>query len=898
MKNGIKIINLEASEIIKEINGKEIIKEYKTVLPCSLVTAKLDRMHIKVKDNKSIDFIGVNFNYGYDTEELEQLKNEVHKQKQIIRDINKKVKIAKKNSDLDEEEKILEQLQREKESLNQLEENLKTEKLAWNKDGLREKLYKNGFTLVHKHTRKGHEVEEKVTYKFWFRTPAKSRVGDSLFINEKLYDEIVKWQDMGLMLPSGETKVVEFQAYRSLTASSVEDFIEINTKHLLVVNDLDSYMNTNIVSVEINENGECVAVPRKDKVKNTLFDGMSLLDSSYFSEGHTFYLLRQHMFKSCAFTANVVQFFKDKFGDDYETAQVKDRYGNNVRVKNIRMITTENSMKIEKFAECGCLDKDEIEITSKKQMFSYWKQMVKNDRYIFGICKHNHSSKFGEYQRMSYQMVNTLLINNKQTKELAQYTVDYINNLKENDDAFIKMLEETATEGNNNNMYMDLYKKNELFRESDMYKRFKTETISSLKKRARQGKLFVEGDNLTVCGNPYLLLLHAVGEVPNIDNVVVEDFTDITLPVSKDYISCYTERFNNNEELAAFRNPHNAPNNIALLHNIKHELMQKYFNFGTNVIAVNLVNTELQDLMNGLDEDSDFLLCTNNKIALSGAKEVFRKKDYACIVNNIPKDTRKWINNNSSIAQIDNILAKSKNSIGVTSNLAQLALSYYQQEGTKELRDIVCIMSVLAQVSIDNSKKSYSIDIEKEIDRIKKLECIAKYKGMLPGWVKYIKDVKASRLLQAEQCNCTMQYLQYAIDNVKNINNNKENLDTVQLLQDIKTNGNTNYEQIKKVEELIGKYDKKVKHTKQLASEKKWKEDKIEEVVKDVRDSIISRIGNMKLTKETMFYLVNGAVKEAVLDNKEKQSDIKKYNRKMLNVLYNTHKELFLSVWA
>ncbi|ERI90972.1 hypothetical protein HMPREF1982_03534 [Clostridiales bacterium oral taxon 876 str. F0540] len=911
MENGIKIINIEGSEILKEMDGKEIIKEYKTVLPYSLVTAKLNRMHIKIKDNKSKDFIGVNFNYGYDTEKLKDLRSRIQSQKARVKDLNKKVTIAKKDCDYEEEEEILEQLQIENILLEELEENYKSEKLAWNKDGIREKLYRDGFTLVHKHVKKHKEtnnegkeitreevVEEKIFYKYWFRTPAKSRVGDSIFINKNLYDEITKWQDMGLTLPAGETKVVEFQAYRSLTASNIEDTIEINTKHILVVNDLESYMDTNIISVELNNSGECVAVPRKDKVKNILWDGMALLDSSCFAEGHNFYLLRNHFFKSCAFNANVVQFLKDKYGAEYENAQVKDRYGNNIRVKNIRMITTENSMKWEKFAECGAVGKDGIEITSNKQMFGYWKQMVKNDRYLFGICKHNHSSKYGKHQRMSYQMVNTLLLNQEQTQELAQYTIDYINNLKDNDEAFIKMLKETATDGNNNNLYIDLYNKNQLFKESDMYKRFKTETIASIKKRARQAKLLVEGDNLTVCGNPYLLLLHAVGEVPNKDNVIIERFTDVTLPISSDYISCYTQRFAEGEELTGFRNPHNAPNNIALFQNFKHELMQKYFIFGTNVIAVNLVQTELQDLANGLDEDSDFLLCTNNKVSLQATKKVFRNKDYACIVNNIPKDTKKWINDNSSVAMIDNLLAKSKNSIGVTSNLAQLALSFYQQEQTQELRDIVCIMSCLAQVSIDNAKKSYAIDIEKEIDRIKKLECIKKYKGMLPGWFKYIKkDVNAKRLLEPNKCKCTMQYLQAVINTIKNNTNNKENLDTVELLQDIKINGKTNYAQIQKIEKLVEAYDKKVKYVKKQAEKHDWKADRIEEEIRDTRDSIISRIGNLKLTEETMYYLVKNAIVNEELEDKEKESDTKKCKRKMLNVLYNTHKDLFISVW-
>lgn len=896
----IKIINIEGSKILKEMNGKKVTKEYKTVLPYSLVTEKLKRLHILIKDNKSMDFVGVNFNYGYDAEELQTAKIQLHTQKQVVKDITKSITSAKKDIDIEEEEELLEQLKVEEELLKQAKLDYEQLKLKWNKDGIREQLYKEGFTLTHKHSDKGEE--EKITYKFWFRTPAKSRVGDSLFINEKLYDNISKWQDMGLTLPEGETKVVEFQAYRSLTASNIEDTIEINTKNILVVNDLDSYMDTNIVSVELNANGECVAVDRKDKVKNTIWDGMSLADSCYFAEGHNFYLLRSHMFKSCAFNTNVVNFLKDwciANGKDYETYQVKDRYGNNIRIKNVRLITTENSMKFERFAECGCLDKDGIEITSKKQMYSYWKKIVKDDRYLFGICKHNHSSKFGEYQRMSYQICNSLLTNLDDTKEIAQYTVKYINNLKDNNEAFIEMLEQTATEGNNNNLYIDLYNQNADFKLSDMFKTFKTETISSLKKRARQGKLLVEGDNLTVCANPYLLLLHVVGEVPNANNVIIDGFTDITLPVSDKHISCYTERFNSNEELAGFRNPHNASNNIAFFKNVKHELMQKYFNFGVNVIAVNLVNTELQDLANGLDEDSDFLLVTNDITTVKSIKKIFRTEDYACIVNNIPKSNKTWINDNSSIAKIDNILAKSKNSIGITSNLAQLALSFYQQEGTKELRDIICVASVLAQVAIDNAKKSYAVDIEKEIERIKKLKCIKKYNGMLPQWFKYIKkDVKADRLLKSYKCNCTMQYLQGAIDVIKNINNNKANLDTIKLLKsDITINGDTNYLQIKKIEVLIEKYDKKVKHTKDLAKKYKWNDEKVEEQIRDTRDSIISRIGNMKLTIETMYYLVKYAISIEDAEDKEKLSDSKKYKRKMLNVLYNTHKDLFLSVW-
>lgn len=142
-----------------------------------------------------------------------------------------------------------------------------------------------------------------------------------------------------------------------------------------------------------------------------------------------------------------------------------------------------------------------------------------------------------------------------------------------------------------------------------------------------------------------------------------------------------------------------------------------------------------------------------------------------------------------------------------------------------------------------------------------------------------------------------MQYLQEALNSIKNITNNKSNLDTLKLLKDIKTNSKTNYPQKDKIEGLIQKYDKKVKHVNDLAKLYNWKEEKIEEKVRDTRDSVISRIANLTITEETMYYLIKDAIIIPEIEDKEKQSDSKKCKRKMLNILYNTHKKLFLSIW-
>ena len=53
--------------------------------------------------------------------------------------------------------------------------------------------------------------------------------------------------------------------------------------------------------------------------------------------------------KMAAFKARIQDFFRDYFGDRYETATVKDMFGKRHKVKDIEVITTDNAMKWLKF---------------------------------------------------------------------------------------------------------------------------------------------------------------------------------------------------------------------------------------------------------------------------------------------------------------------------------------------------------------------------------------------------------------------------------------------------------------------------------------------------------------------------------------------------------------------
>ena len=267
------------------------------------------------------------------------------------------------------------------------------------------------------------------------------------------------------------------------------------------------------------------------------------------------------------------------------------------------MVTTDNQIKWKKFADLmgGSID----------AAYDYWQSRVIADGCIWGIVKTDHPSKLGDVQQMSYQMINTLPCSKEDIQRIAQTSVDYVELLKADNDEFERFLRQNATEVNHYEMLADLYAQNHDFANSKMFKTDKSSIISAYVMKLRKGKITVPGDNLTVCGNPYALLLHAVGEN-------WED--DPTLKPEPGVIQCYTPRFGDGEYLCAIRSPQNQASNIAYMRNVYSEQMQKYFDFSDNIMAVNCIHTDVQARMNG--EDS--------KIRVGSEETQFRNDSVNC----------------------------------------------------------------------------------------------------------------------------------------------------------------------------------------------------------------------------------------------------------------------------
>ena len=686
---GYKIKNYQAGSIYGvELGIRNKYDETDAMLTNSLFLDFLKENDLDIyKDESTRDVICIEFDYG------------VHSYEDEIKAINQRLRAKKKELD---NAKISED---DYEDYNRICEILKS-RAEENKDKfkkktrreLREDFYKNGVNIHYpsfylKGEKKGQLKEDLVIhYNMLYRTPGKAKKGTCMFICDKLFNKAQDFLRMGIKLPDKNAPVVEIGAYSSLSTSTIVGRVRIDPSEILVIKDIDSYFKTNVISVELDDNKHCVAVPKTDyQVKNTLFDGQALIDESIFPEwGEGYILLRHHFCKMAAFRTNIQLFLQEYFGDQYETAELTDMWGNKVLAKNVKLVTTENAMKWLKF----------------DVNYSYWSDWVRKNDCQFGIVKTAHPSKLGTVQRMSYQMVNALDID--LMKDICQKTVDYIYDLKTKDEVFLDYLRANSNFSNDYEVLLALVEHNPDFIRCDYFRERKKHIINTYVLNVKNGKLIQNADNLVIVGSPYAMLLAMIGEDVNKDD---------TLLLEEGTIQCYTERFKDGEYLAGFRNPFNSRNNLDYLHNHFDSRLKKYFTFGPLIIALNMIGTDAQDRNNGSDQDSDSLYVTNQPSVVDSARRYY--KQYPTIVNNIPKEKNHYNNTPEDFAKIDNNLAASQRAIGESSNLAQIALSYSYNFDDQTIYDDVCILSVLAQCAIDNAKRKFDIDIMEEILLIK-----------------------------------------------------------------------------------------------------------------------------------------------------------------------------------
>lgn len=847
-KFGLKIKNIEASTLFGYNLGVRSHYEYKNAMfTNSLFYDFLMENGMETcKDRSTRDIICLEFNYGSRSyeDEIKHLHNQIAK------------------CDTENTEK----LEKFKHYLSLAEENA-DKYMGLKTDEIREMYYRDGVDVpyVTRDKQGGIKKTEILHYRMLYRSTGKAKKGTCMFIVDRLYEIALDYLRMGLKLPDENAPIVEISAYSPLVASTIVGKIKIEPENILILKDVDSFCKKDVISIETDENKHCVAKSRQDyRLKNTMFDGQALIDSSIFPNwANGYILLRHHFCKMAAFNSNIQLFFQDYFGDDYETAKVTDMFGNEHYAKDIKLITTDNAMKWLKF-DVG---------------YDYWCDRVHENGSNFGIVKTAHRSKLGDSQKMSYQMVNALDLDSMD--QVVKQTRDYVMSLKSDDDAFLEYLDANKNFSNDYECLLALVNQDRDFLRSEYFRDRKSAIINAHIKKVRSGKLIQNADNLVIVGSPYAMLLHAVGEDVSKDNTFYDE---------DGCIQCYTERFGSNEYLAAFRSPFNSRNNLNYLHNVYTKNLRRYFNFGEQIIAVNMLNTDFQDRNNGSDQDSDSLYVTNQQNIVEHAKYCY--ESYPTIVNNIPKEKNSYRNTPEAFAQMDNALSKAQMAIGESSNDAQLAQTYAYNFDDPVYLDCVCILSVLAQCAIDNAKRRFDIDINGEIRRLKKLINVDD-NGYPEFWDIVKKDGFDQNKINHDLV-CPMNYLyQMEFDKVRPLSSTIPTSDFF-----VQFSGKKNWRKNRKVEELIEKYSIDVLNSRVDYDESDYI------LLRSDFDYLVRDIGSIYIS-ENYFCLYSWLINRAfVVTTGQKRnignmySTMKKNRAILLSTLYSVNPKALLAVFS
>lgn len=324
------------------------------------------------------------------------------------------------------------------------------------------------------------------------------------------------------------------------------------------------------------------------------------------------------------------------------------------------------------------------------------------------------------------------------------------------------------------------------------------------------------------------------------------------------------------------------------------------------------------------------MLVTNQKEIVKASKICY--ENYPTVVNDLKESGITYSNTKTAYASMDNKFSGSQMGIGWSSNLAQLAMTYYWTELSKEssdenlikeLYDNFIILAVLAQVEIDSSKREYEVNGREEIKRISKLPCMSltktievddgKFKTIkcdFPEFMRYTREIphtKDGKELPSEvvsknksklrrrinpDLQCPMNWLENWLDKIQNISSTNT-LSTKDFF--IKMQGKANDRQMSAIMELIKEYDDYVKSS-NVAPPKS--EDEYVFTIIEKANSILEKLQAINvrnvLTINRLIEVALGLSSEVGASHKRKY-DPAKYTRKLLNLLYKSNKDRFLA---
>lgn len=553
---------------------------------------------------------------------------------------------------------------------------------------LRDFLYQKGF------------VCDGIKFVRFKRSSGSSRVGKCLFIDEKMYSRMHKWELCGLKVKDGDPiDLAALEAYIALTLSSIIGLVSIRPENFLVIEDYESVFRDKVIATRADDDGWLVAEPEEVDVTNSIWDGQSLIDKSLMGEYSEYgmILLRNRFFKSACFNCNMQKFFAD-----HGITDVSQLNGRTLAtsIEDIKIITTPSSIKYLKF---GSLEK--------------WLSLLENDG-DFGVVKHEKPTHFfdGRMVQIHYQLLNTLQMSQEDVDDLIKPSLDYLR-LIQSDPAALRFHirysggDDTLTSASTpNDVVYQMLGVTDKFVSTKLYYDFRQDVTKAFKKALSRGHILVSGNYSTLLGNPIEMLHESIG-----------------LFDGKSFVGegcvCST-RFEYDKTILGSRSPHVTMGNVWLTKNVFSEEITTYFNLSNEIVCINSINENVLMRLSGADFDSDTVLLTDNQILIKAAEKNYDR----FLVPTSLVEAKKMNRTYTKAQQADLDIKTSVNKIGEIVNLSQELNTRLWDvlnnggsfDDVDELYCDIAKLDVLSGIEIDSAKREFVVSSTAELKKLKK----------------------------------------------------------------------------------------------------------------------------------------------------------------------------------
>lgn len=415
-----------------------------------------------------------------------------------------------------------------------------------------------------------------------------------VFVSERVSDELRRRIDNNRD-PNKEMVTAKLEAYKALTCSASVPVS--NPNGVLVISDAETEFLSDIIYLSDETDGEPLMEERKDQlIKLNASDGCGMMLPSlaerWSKELGLDYVMsgcntRFSFEKGMVFTFDFLD-FADKVANKYI---VQDAWGNPVDIRNIELILTTSMVKL---------------WGSYKSCDDYLKSSYSNG-YTFGVAKTCPKKLEGE-RNLNYQFIQSYDLEDGDINELISPTLNEIQDVLGGDwRKTVLFLNGIGLNKNNVTRLPNDFVKaimidrrilNDPFVQKSIY-----QLIYNRINEAKVGVLKVHGNYSIVSGDPYLLCQHMFG----INKTGL-------LKAGEIYNKYWADA--GAESLACFRAPMTCANNVRLVHPVKNQEADYWYQYMTSCTIFNSWDTATAAL-NGMDFDGDLVMLTDNHVLVN-----------------------------------------------------------------------------------------------------------------------------------------------------------------------------------------------------------------------------------------------------------------------------------------